>query len=294
MAAGTPLLFADLDGTLIVAPAGVGPRMAGLIDAVQRGGGSFVPVSARPVPNLAAMLHRYIPGSLAIGSGGAVLARLAADGSFTVLHEETLGPAASAELGALWAWPEEGRGVVFMFGASKSGFEVGVASGACELEESALATIAGDRPVRRLEAMASPPDPLLGISLLAPCEPPPLRALSLSRRPPRGWRASVYPEYRVPRWSWLEFLPERASKGEACRRAIGLWRGRDGGPPVTLAAGDASDDVGMFARVGTSYCPADASPEARRAASEVLPAPGGEEFAAALERQLYLFPNKTD
>jgi hydroxymethylpyrimidine pyrophosphatase-like HAD family hydrolase len=126
---------------------------------------------------------------------------------------------------------------------------------------------------------------LLGISLLAPVEPNRLQTL-LAEPLVEGWRASIYPEYRLPGWSWLELFSQRANKAEACRRVIALWGERHSCSPSTVAIGDAPDDVGMFGAVEESYCPADASEKARRAASEVLPVAAGDGFARAVAARL--------
>jgi hydroxymethylpyrimidine pyrophosphatase-like HAD family hydrolase len=275
------LLFADLDGTLIVEPNGVGPKLLKLIEAVRRSGGELIPASARPMPHLAEMFEGDGPGSFAIGSGGATIARLGRGGGFEVLHEELLDSTHGDDyLALLWKWREEGRGIVFFFCGHQADFEVAVSRGSCELDPEELATIVGRRSMRR--TVVPPAGGLLGVSLLAPCRPDRLFPLCSAELLPEGWRATVYPEYRVPGWSWLEVFSVRANKAEACRRVISLWRQEAGRALVTMAVGDATDDVGMFETVDVSFCPSDASKEARGAVSMSLPAPAGEDFAAAL------------
>lgn len=276
------LLFADLDGTLIVEPMGIGPRLRDLIAAIARGEGAFIPTSARPVPHLATMFGAYGLGSFVIGSGGAVVAHLAAGGSFEVTHEEVLHPGQGAEyMARLWRWQEEGRGIVFFFRDHHADFEVAVGAGSCRLRADDLSKIVGRRPMRSVTAPLLSGG-LLGVSLLAPSSLEQLHQFCSASLLPDSWRASVYPEYRLSGWSWLEVFSTRANKAEACRRVIDLWRERTGGEVATMAVGDAADDVGMFEAVDLSFCPSDASAEAREAASEVLPAAAGEEFAVAV------------
>ena len=278
------LLFADLDGTLIAEPKGMGRELRKLVEASLRNGGGFVPASARPVPHLAAMFGKSAPGSLLIGSGGATVAR-STPRSFEVLHEEALDlREGAAPLGRMLEWRDEGLGIVFFFRGHRAAFEVAVAAGSCRLQPDDLAMIVGRRPMR--EVTAPPHGDLLGVSLLAPSPVERMRRLQAALPVPDGWRVTAYPEYRAPGWSWLEVLPRHATKAEACRRVIGLWREKAGGEFETIAVGDAPDDVGMLAVAERSFCPIDASAAAREAVTEVLPAAAGEDFAAALLERL--------
>jgi hydroxymethylpyrimidine pyrophosphatase-like HAD family hydrolase len=272
------LLFADLDGTLIIEPGGVGPKLLELIGFAAKNAGSLIPVTARPVPHLAEMFRACDLNSFVIGNGGAVIARLEA-GSFEVIAEEALDPAAGSDfLRALWRWGAAELGVTFFFQGSEADFEVCFGGAVGGLDPDDLATIVGPRPMRHVEG---PPadEGLLGISLLAPCDPTRLLPFKADPLLPSAWRATVYPEYRIPGWSWLEVLPAGATKAAAVRRVLRSWGEADAGP-ATVAVGDAIDDVGMFDLVDTSFSPSDASEPARMAATEVLDAPGGEEFAA--------------
>ncbi len=278
------LLFADLDGTLIVEPAGVGAQLIDLIDHVCSTGGAFVPASARPVPHLAATFAGRLPFSPAIGSGGGVIAELGSGGEFSPIREETIDPADGPELfSSLEACQRNTRGTLFFFQGSGAGFEV-VVIGSDEhtLRSRDLQIVVGHRPMRRVSRLPKFEHPLLGISLLAPSSRWEIEALSTEIDLPTAWRASTYPEYRIPGRTWLEVFPRDANKANACRWVIDYWGRKHGSTPKTVAVGDATDDVGMFGVVDTSYCPTDASEAARVAASEVLPSKAGDGFAGAL------------
>jgi hydroxymethylpyrimidine pyrophosphatase-like HAD family hydrolase len=281
------LVFADLDGTLIIEPASIGPRAVDLITLASATGGAVVPVSARSISHLAKLFYEHPQVSFAVGNGGAVIAKIfTAEKRYSVLHEETLTVQdGTGFVSSLYKWQEDGRGLIFLFHSSDSLFEVGVVGDVSVLGPSNLALIVGDRPMTHTED-PFPSQKLLGVSFLAPLESHQIRALLPQKNLPDIWRSSVYPEYRVPGWSWLEIFPESANKAKACQRVLQLWSTEFGRKPVTTAIGDANDDIGMLRFADQSYCPSSASEEVQKVVSEVLPQPGGDDFAAAVTARI--------
>jgi hydroxymethylpyrimidine pyrophosphatase-like HAD family hydrolase len=280
------LLFADLDGTLIVEPNGMGPNVTNLIEVTSATGGSLVPTSARPITHLAKLFHDHSQVSFAIGNGGAIIAKIRSVDDYLVLNEETLAAEDGVDcVSDLYRWQEEGRGIMFLFHDSHALFEVGAVGDTSVLDPQDLAVIIGDRPLRHAVDI-SPSQRLLSVSFLAPLEPDQVRTLLSPSKMPMFWRASVYPEFRVPGWSWLEIFPKSANKAEACRRVIQLWSTEFCKKPVVTAIGDAPDDIEMLRMADRSYCPSTASEEVRRAVSEVLVQSGGNDFAAAVATRI--------
>lgn len=281
------ILLADLDGTLITAPDGPGGDVEELARLMAVTGGALVPVSARPIANIARMFLGHDTVSLAVGSGGGVVARISAGRVAEIVHEETLDLGKGRLLlDAFIALQDDGVGMTLVFQDSRSAFEVLISRGDRGLSQRDLQEIIGDRPMRQVAerdiiAMPQSMHPL-GASFLAHADPEVVAQLLPKALLPSGWRSSVYPEVRVPGWSWFEAFPESANKGRGGKRVIEAWSAEFGTPPTVIAVGDSADDVGMFRVAKRSYCPATAAREARRAASRILPEPGGAKFAAAV------------
>ncbi len=285
------MLLADVDGTLMEPGTSLPDSTGGLIDVVTMLGGVVVPVSARSAGGLARLFSAYHEVSLAVGSGGGVIARIGRGALTGIVHEERLSlRRGQAVVDALLALRDSGTGTLLAFSGSDSSFEVIESSGRGALPPDSLRTIVGDRPLRRagpeegyeqLRAMR-----LLGMSLIALAEPGQLRDLMEHLSVPPEWRAAIYPEFRIPGWTWLEFFPAAANKGAGSRRATeALAPGARHGPEL-IALGDSADDIAMFAIADRSYCPITAAPQAQRAATAVLPEPGGPRFVAAVSELL--------
>src|SRR4051794_36610600 len=84
------MIFADLDETLIVSPGGIGPHAEALIELAAESGGALIPVSARPLTDIAGIFRASPLVSVAIGSGGAVLGQVGGGEVRSVAHQATL------------------------------------------------------------------------------------------------------------------------------------------------------------------------------------------------------------
>ena len=126
----------------------------------------------------------------------------------------------------------------------------------------------------------------LGVSFLARAQPEDLRDVVANLPIPQQWRASVYPEFRITGWTWLEIFPVAANKGAGSRHAIDLLTFGTPRDVEVIAIGDSAEDIAMFRIAKRSYCPSTAAPEVHRAASRVIPQPGGPQFVAAVSKLL--------
>ena len=286
------LLFTDLDGTLIVGSDDLKHEASRLIGLARATGGSVVPVSARPVGNIARMFrgHKDI---FVIASGGGVIGKISDGRIIEIVHEETFEPDSAIHLmSAMLMLQAEVAGALFTFQDSTHEFEVIVSGDSTELGSAALRTIIGNRPVRHADYHTMSREYqsrcLLGVSFLARTTSEGLRRLiPLELMSPR-WRFAIYPEVRIPGWSWCEAFPVAAEKGQACCRVLDLWIAKAEITPLATAAGDSADDVAMFTMVNQSCCPSTASDEVQGAVTMVLPVPGGEPFARAMAEWLGL------
>jgi hydroxymethylpyrimidine pyrophosphatase-like HAD family hydrolase len=292
-----PFVFADLDGTLMARGEPLELlATAELLKGVQERGGVFVPVSARPVPIIATLFQPFSPVVLAIGNGGALIARIGQGNLVETLKESTLDLSSNLSLLEAFAdWSERGLGYLFVFRGSDAEFEVEATGPMDDLSDESLHLIVGSRPFSALphSFCVAPLSNLrpLGISFLAHTNSDTLARMAsgvsaLDTELPEDWRISIYPEFRIPGWTWLEIFSKSANKGDACAEMIRLLKSerRNGGGFEVIALGDAIDDLPMFRLATRSYCPSDAASEVRDAASQVISESAGPNFVKAISR----------
>lgn len=276
-----PLLLADIDGTLIASPGRIGREVRELLVLLSRHGGWMVPVSARPLGDIARMFRHHGEVHLAAGSGGGVLGTISSGRIHEVVYEELMAePVAAAALDMASDVQRRLGGVVFIFRSSADDFEVLTMGDIAGLDTGMVTKIAGARRVRGATVPLRGPVDALGVSILSRASPAAMRRWTKCMSADAGFRYAVYPEVRSPGWCWWETFPATASKGNAAELITRRFATSSRAVLVT-AVGDGCQDLGMLRAADQSYCPATAD-AAVKAETVVLPACGGPEFVSLL------------
>ena len=281
------IIFADLDGTLISGVDHIGDGVVKLLQAASSANGVVIPVSARPVTNIATLFKGQPAVSYAIGSGGAVTAHIDSNGVASVMHEETLALRDGLLVMEMFAeLRDKAPSMTFVFKGAADQFEVAIIGEASSVSDDDLSRIVGERPIVR-ESTIGLDGRVLGISALVRSDAVDLDVLVAEAETlAQGWRGVAYPEYRLSGWSWVEMFTSVVTKESACQRFIATVVDERDTALTTIALGDSRDDVGMLRLADLSYCPSTASEEALTVATEVIPAEGGDYFAAAIAKRL--------
>jgi hydroxymethylpyrimidine pyrophosphatase-like HAD family hydrolase len=285
------VILADVDGTLIEGGGKVLSSASPLIKVITELNALVVPVSARPVDALARLFKPFTGVTYAIGSGGGVAAGISQGRVGRILHEKTMDLSLGAELiDAFLRWRDQERGSVWIFCSSRALFRVIESSRHGRLSAEQKAIICGSRPFQPAAGTSFHEDlhdlRPLGISFLAAGEPAGIQRLLRGVPVPASWRIAVYPELRVPGWTWVEAFPHAANKAQTCDWLLTAILDVQRGSVPVIALGDSAEDVGMFRLADLSYCPRGSAQQAIDAATALVDAPAGEPFVSEVAQLL--------
>jgi hydroxymethylpyrimidine pyrophosphatase-like HAD family hydrolase len=276
-----PLLFTDLDGTLITGRDALSRReFSELVSLLGRYGGEVIVATARPPHDVLRLLGPKTPRFDVICSDGGVEFECYHGRIEAIRHESHLSLADAMRASTALGHAVPNVDLLFFAGSAHQ-FEVRILrreQRSSLAPDRILALLGDERPQR---VYPTEENSLFACirSVAALIDTATAEAMAekvVGRWPGLQWL--IYPETRLPdapSRSWVEAAPLGMSKGATASRIAET-------ASLVMVAGNAANDLPLFEIADVSFCPSDAEPVARSAADHILAAAGGTPFLVAL------------